>query len=141
MQIQGVKCIQVGLGRKYKTKDGVEHRDLTARCVNVSSDSGELGSNSFFDYKFNEHEVKDAKKHEGKMLELQVDEIRQPFAGAPVNFSGKILKSVWSVYVSALGNVHVDEDWLAILRHFDIPGAVSSYAWNWFRATKTIKFI
>jgi hypothetical protein len=53
-----------------------------------------LGSNSFFDYKFADGEAKDAKKFEGKMLELQVDEIRQPFAGAPVNFSGKVLKAV-----------------------------------------------
>jgi hypothetical protein len=94
MFISGVKCIQVGFGRTYKTRDGVEHKDLTARCVNLSGADGQLGSNSFFDYKFSEAENKDAKKHEGKMLELQVDEIRQPFAGAPVNFSGKVLKSV-----------------------------------------------
>jgi hypothetical protein len=94
MIIQGVKCIQVGLGRKFKTKDGVEHQDMTARCVNLSGVEGQLGSNSFFDYKFADGEAKDAKKFEGKMLELQVDEIRQPFAGAPVNFSGKVLKAV-----------------------------------------------
>jgi hypothetical protein len=93
MLIQGVKCIQVGLGREYETKKNGKKRDMVARCVNTAAD-GELGSSCFFDYKFNEAETKDAKKFEWKSLELQVDEIRQPFAGAPVNFSGKILKAI-----------------------------------------------
>jgi hypothetical protein len=93
MLIQGVKCIQVGLGREYETKKTGKKRDMIARCVNSATD-GELGSSCFFDYKFSDAEAKDAKKYEGKSLELQVDEIRQPFAGAPVNFSGKILKAL-----------------------------------------------
>jgi hypothetical protein len=92
MVITGIKCNQVGYGRKYVTKAGVEKQDMVARCVNVGKGDS-LGSAVFFDYKLNEAELKDAKKLEGKMLELEIENIRQPFAGAPVNFEGKILKA------------------------------------------------
>lgn len=91
MEIAGLKCVQVGQGRPFKRKDGVEVRDHIARCVNAAT-SGDLGSNTFFDYKLTGDEAKDAKKYEGKMLTLHVDEVRQPYAGAPFGLAGHILK-------------------------------------------------
>ena len=93
MLITGIKCNEVGFGRKFKNKAGVEKQDMVARCVNAGK-NGSLGTACFFDYKLAETELKDAKKLEGHMLELEVEQIRQPFAGAPVNFEGKIVKVV-----------------------------------------------
>jgi hypothetical protein len=94
MTVTGVRCIQVGLGRKFKKKDGTEVQDMVARCI-VDGEEGQLGSNSFFDYKLADDEKNPKTKDNllGKILTLQVDEIRQPYAGAPVSFSGKVLKA------------------------------------------------
>ena len=92
MNITGVKCIQVGQGREYESH-GEKRRDTLARCVNVVKD-GSLTASGFFDYRLTDEEKKKGKELEGKMLELEVDNIRQPFNGAPVNFTGRVTKAV-----------------------------------------------
>jgi len=92
MLVSGVKCIQVGLGREYESR-GEKRRDTLARCINVTKDGG-LSQSGFFDYRLSDDERKKGKELEGKMLEIEVDNIRQPFNGAPVNFTGRILKAV-----------------------------------------------
>lgn len=92
MKLIGAKCIQVGLGREFESKDGSKHRDMLARCIN-EKDAESLCSDKFFDVKLPEEAKAKAKELVGKVLDIDIEDLRQPYAGAPITISGKILKA------------------------------------------------